>query len=130
MGVAYWKIFKTARRHTKVIAADVARLQENKRVDYIKETRAAKLVGAILGAFIICYLPLFVAVVVDLSLKEGISSYVYVGAVLWGTVNSSVNPFIVAAMNREYRQTYHRIVRCKWRKTNPHEGTVQAWSNK
>lgn len=128
MGVAYWKIFKTARRHTKVIAADVARLQENKRVDYIKETRAAKLVGAILGAFIICYLPLFVSVVVDLSLKEGISSYVYVGAVLWGTVNSSVNPFIVAAMNREYRQTYHRIVRCKWRKTNPHEGTVQAWS--
>ncbi len=128
MGAAYWRIFKTARRHTKIIAADVARLQENKRVDYIKETRAAKLVGAILGAFIICYLPLFVAVVVDLSLREGISSYVYVGAVLLGTINSSVNPFIVAAMNREYRQTYHRILRCKWRKTNSHEEAVQAWS--
>ena len=128
MGAAYWKIFKTARRHTKVIAADVARFQENKRVDFIKEARAAKLVGAIFGAFIVCYLPLFVAVVVDLSLRGGISSYVYVGAVLLGTVNSSVNPFIVAAMNREYRQTYQRIVRCKWRKTNPQEETVQAWA--
>ena len=128
MGAAYWKIFKTARRHTKVIAADVARFHENKRVDYIKETRAAKLVGAILGAFIICYLPLFVAVVIDLSLRGGISSYVYVGAMLLGTVNSSVNPFIVAAMNREYRQTYHRIVRCKWRKTSPQDEPVQAWA--
>ena len=128
MGAAYWKILKTARRHTKVIAADVARLQDNKRVDYIKETRAAKLVGAILGAFMICYLPLFIAVIVDLSLSKGISSYVYVGAVLLGTVNSSVNPFIVAAMNREYRNTYRRIIRCKWRKTNPHEDAVQAWN--
>ena len=128
MGAAYWKIFKTARRHTKVIAADVARLQDNKRVDYIKETRAAKLVGAILGAFMICYLPLFIAVVVDLSLSKGISSYAYVGAVLLGTVNSSVNPFIVSAMNREYRQTYSRIVRCQWRKTNAREDAVQAWA--
>lgn len=127
MGVAYWEIFKTARRHTKVIAADVARLQERKRVDYIKETRAAKLVGAILGAFMICYFPLFVAVVVDLSLSEGINPYVYVGVVLLGTVNSAINPFIVAAMNREYRQTYHRIVRCKWRKTCVQEA-VQAWN--
>lgn len=117
MGAAYWKIFKTARRHTKVIAADVARLQKNRRVDYIKETRAAKLVGAIIGAFIIFYLPLFVAVVVDLSLNGGISSYVYVGAVLLGTVNSSVNPFIVAAMNKEYRLTYSRIARCRRKAT-------------
>lgn len=129
MGAAYWKIFKTARRHTKIIAADVARFQDNKRVDYIKETRAAKLVGAILGAFMICYLPLFIAVTVDLSLSKGISSYAYVGAVLLGTVNSSVNPFIVAAMNREYRQTYRRIIRCKWRKTSPHDDAVQAWNN-
>ena len=127
MGAAYWKILKTARRHSKVIAADVARLQENKRADYIKETRAAKLVGAILGAFMLCYLPLFVAVVVDLSLSKGISSYVYVGAVLLGTINSSVNPFIVAAMNREYRQTYHRIIRCRWRMTTTQDECVQAW---
>ena len=88
------------------------------RVDYIKETRAAKLVAAILGAFLFCYLPLFVAILVDLALADGISSYVYVAAVLLGTVNSAVNPFIVAAMNREYRQTYKRILHCKWREAS------------
>lgn len=117
MVLAYWRIFKTARRHSRSIAADVARLHMQRRVDYIKETRAAKLVAAILGAFFLCYLPLFVAVVVDLLLPHGINPYAYVGVVLLGTVNSAVNPFIVAAMNREYRQTYKRIMRCKWRKT-------------
>lgn len=118
MVIAYWRIFKTARRHSRCIAADVARLQKQMRVDYIKETRAAKLVAAILGAFLFCYLPLFVAILVDLALADGISSYVYVAAVLLGTVNSAVNPFIVAAMNREYRQTYKRILHCKWREAS------------
>lgn len=118
MVLAYWRILKTARRHSRCITADVARLQEQKRVEYIKETRATKLVAAILGAFFLCYLPLFVAVVVDLALSNGINAYVYVGVVLLGTVNSALNPFIVASMNREYRQTYKRIIRCKWRRTS------------
>lgn len=113
---AYWRILKTARRHSRSIAADVARLQKQNRVDYIKETRAAKLVAAILGAFFLCYIPLFTAIVVDLS-GDRINPYVYVGAVLLGTVNSAVNPFIVSSMNREYRRTYKRIIHCKWRKS-------------
>lgn len=116
MGVAYWRILTTARRHTKVIAADAARFHGSKRADFIKETRAAKLVGAILGAFMICYLPLFVIVIVDLSTNE-LNSYAYVGGVLMATINSAINPFIMAAMNREYRNTFYRVARCRWRKT-------------
>lgn len=117
MVVAYYKIFQTARYHTSKIADVVNSVLQNHRnsrsIDLLKETKAAKMVSIVLGTFLICWLPLFVIMIVEVAHKYVVNSYVYAGAVMFATFNSAFNPGIYAANNGEFRLTFKSLMKCK-----------------
>lgn len=117
MIVAYFRIFQTARYHTSMIANAFNSVLKNHgnltSIDLIKETKAAKMVSIVMGTFLICWLPLFVIMLLEVSRKYFVNSYVYAGAVMFATFNSAFNPFIYAANNREYRYTFKALLKCK-----------------
>ena len=117
MLVAYYKIFKTARYHTSMIANAINSVVQNhekpRNFDMIKEAKAAKMVSIVLGTFLICWSPLFIIMLLEVAHRRAVNSYVYAGAVMFATVNSAFNPGIYAANNRDYRSTFKSILQCK-----------------
>ncbi|XP_038614234.1 5-hydroxytryptamine receptor 1D [Tachyglossus aculeatus] len=82
-----------------------------------RERRATKTLGVILGAFIGCWLPFFVASLV-LPLCQGACSLptALFDFFTWlGYLNSLINPVVYTAFNEEFRRAFQKLVRFrKW----------------
>lgn len=113
---AYAKIFQTACYHELRIAAAINSVLHNQsdlKLNMIKETKAAKMVALVLGAFIFTWAPLFVIMIVDIAMmKHSVNSYIYAGGVIFATLNSALNPIIYASMNSEFRDTFKAFLTC------------------
>ncbi|XP_038068554.1 tyramine receptor Ser-2-like [Patiria miniata] len=74
-----------------------------------REYRAAKTVGLVVGAFMVCWLPVFIIIVINPWCGEAckeLRSYIN-----WlGFINSAVNPFIYAFTNLQFREAFASIV--------------------
>lgn len=74
-----------------------------------REKRATLTLGLILFSFVACWLPFFVIYVLS-------AFYVRVPEILFdvgfwlGYCNSGLNPFIYAALNRDFRNAFSRIL--------------------
>lgn len=116
MLTAYYRIFKTAHDHSTRIACAISRVirqQAPSKFCLLKETKAAKMVAIVLGSFLFCWCPLFVIMIVDVATDNSVDSYIYAGGVIFATINSALNPVIYAAMNKEFRSTFKRLLQCK-----------------
>uniref|UniRef100_A0A1A7WR65 Histamine H2 receptor n=1 Tax=Iconisemion striatum TaxID=60296 RepID=A0A1A7WR65_9TELE len=93
----------------------------------LREHKATLTLAAVIGAFVVCWLPYFILFTV-LGLKEhpdpGIVPEFPI--VLWlGYTNSALNPFLYGALNRDFRSAYTHLLRCRipaytgWRSRQP-----------
>lgn len=78
-----------------------------------RERKAARILGLILGAFIICWLPFFIKELL-MALKVLQPSPHVSNFLTWlGYVNSLINPLLYTSFNEDFKQTFKRLLKRK-----------------
>lgn len=86
-----------------------------------QEKKAAKMLSAILAAFVITWTPYNILVLLKPLTKACV---VQIPQELWSFfyylcyINSTINPVCYALCNATFRRTYVRILKCKWHSRN------------
>ncbi|XP_045603935.1 octopamine receptor beta-2R [Procambarus clarkii] len=90
-----------------------------------REHKAARTLGIIMGAFIVCWLPFFTwYVTITLCGKACPCPDIIVSILFWiGYFNSMLNPAIYAYFNRDFREAFRRTLQCVFRCGRP----VDPW---
>lgn len=123
MLVAYWKIYKAAKRQAMQISALEAQMvvgvekhfsRKQKHRNYLRrERKAAKTLGIIMGVFLLFWMPFFTVNIIDPFIEYKTSS-VILDLLLWlGYINSSLNPFLYGFLNRSFRRAFLVIIGCR-----------------
>ncbi|XP_061755772.1 histamine receptor H2a [Nerophis ophidion] len=88
----------------------------------LREHKATVTLAAVIGAFVVCWLPYFI-LFTALGLQEhpDPNKVPQFSIVLWlGYTNSALNPILYGALNRDFRSAYAHLLRCRW-------PTYSAW---
>ncbi|XP_075706668.1 5-hydroxytryptamine receptor 1D-like [Rhinoderma darwinii] len=99
--------------HIKIKLADS--ILERKRLSVVRERKATKTLGIILGAFIVCWLPFFVVSLVLPICRDACWFHPLLFDVFtWlGYFNSLINPVIYTAFNEDFKQAFQKLIRFK-----------------
>lgn len=109
----YFRIFQVARRQARQIASQTNALQNNhkRKSSMVRERKAAKTLGVIMGVFIACWLPFFTVNIVDPLCGRCIPPVVFNVCVWLGYFNSCANPLIYA-QNVSFRNAFKGLLCC------------------
>ncbi|XP_074597125.1 uncharacterized protein LOC141852132 isoform X2 [Brevipalpus obovatus] len=72
-----------------------------------QEKKAARQLGVILGAFILCWLP-YVVVFIVTAYCSCVNHFVHTMAIWLGYINSTINPFLYALCNENFKQAFRK----------------------
>uniref|UniRef100_A0A6J0TIK8 Histamine H2 receptor n=1 Tax=Pogona vitticeps TaxID=103695 RepID=A0A6J0TIK8_9SAUR len=112
MCITYFRIFKIAREQAKRINNTTSFRAVRSVLPTVKEHKATVTLAAVMGAFIICWFPYFTVFMYQ-GLR-GTVSETLLTIVMWlGYANSALNPILYAALNRDFRTAYQRLLRCR-----------------
>ena len=83
---------------------------DKKRPEFNRHRKAAITLAVLVGVFIVCWLPFYIASIVGAFCVECISHQTWfaVNYLLWG--NSMINPFLYAAMNVHFRENFVKFL--------------------
>ncbi|XP_033969833.1 trace amine-associated receptor 3-like [Trematomus bernacchii] len=123
MLIAYWKIFKAAKRQARQISAMESQMASGVGKDSSKikrhrntmkrERKVAKTLGIIMGVFLIFWMPFFTVIIVDPFIEYSTEVVVW-DIFLWlGYINSSLNPFLYGFFNRSFRRAFLMFIGCR-----------------
>ncbi|CAL8318015.1 unnamed protein product [Lota lota] len=76
------------------------------------ETKAAKTLAIIMGCFCLCWAPFFVTNVVDPFIQYSVPWQLWTAWLWLGYINSGLNPFLYAFLNRAFRRAFLVILCC------------------
>lgn len=76
------------------------------------ETKAAKTLAVIMGCFCLCWVPFFITNVVDPFINYSVPWQMWTAWLWLGYINSGLNPFLYAFLNRAFRRAFLRILCC------------------
>ncbi|KAH8382084.1 hypothetical protein KR009_001747 [Drosophila setifemur] len=77
-----------------------------------RERKAARTLGIIMSAFLICWLPFFLWYIVSTLCDSCITPRLLVGILFWiGYFNSALNPIIYAYFNRDFRAAFKKTLK-------------------
>nr|XP_046919242.1 protein trapped in endoderm-1-like [Dermatophagoides farinae] len=71
-----------------------------------RDLRLTLLICVVFGAFLACFLPLFIG---NVFIPDDRYPYFHVFASIFAWMNSCINPFIYFVMNQRYRQAYKKL---------------------
>ncbi|XP_046874320.1 histamine receptor H2a isoform X2 [Hypomesus transpacificus] len=84
----------------------------------LREHKATVTLAAVIGAFVVCWVPYFTLFTVMGVREQAEPPPVAYPVVLWlGYTNSALNPILYAALNRDFRSAYARLLRCGYYST-------------
>ncbi|XP_027023064.2 adrenoceptor beta 3a isoform X2 [Tachysurus fulvidraco] len=83
------------------------------KLSVVKEHKALKTLGIIMGCFTLCWLPFFVANIIDTYNRELIPSDVFRLLNWLGYINSGLNP-IIYCRSKEFRTAFKSLLGCPW----------------
>ncbi|XP_073673150.1 trace amine-associated receptor 13c [Garra rufa] len=110
----YARIFVIAKRHIRTIGEANHHEKENVfKTSRRSERKAAKTLGVVVGAFILCWLPFFINSLMDPYINFS-TPYVLFDAFGWlGYINSTINPIIYGLFYPWFRKTLSLIITLK-----------------
>ncbi|KAG7271806.1 LOW QUALITY PROTEIN: hypothetical protein CRUP_018302, partial [Coryphaenoides rupestris] len=76
------------------------------------ETKAAKTLAIIMGCFCLCWAPFFITNVVDPFIQYSVPWQLWTAWLWLGYINSGLNPFLYAFLNRAFRRAFMVILCC------------------
>ena len=87
-------------------------VQRSERKRMKREHKAAKTLGIIMGAFILCFCPFFLWYVITTMCGDACPYPPVVGSMLFwvGYLNSCLNPLIYAYFNRDFRTAFKKLL--------------------
>lgn len=122
MVLAYYRIYVTAKEHAQQIqmlqragATPESRPQPTDQHSTHRmrtETKAAKTLCVIMGCFCFCWAPFFVTNVVDPFIDYTVPEQVWTAFLWLGYINSGLNPFLYAFLNKSFRRAFLIILCC------------------
>lgn len=83
------------------------------RLTVVKEHKALKTLGIIMGIFTLCWLPFFVANIFNVFNRELLNPTVFRYLNWLGYINSSLNP-IIYCRSPEFRAAFKNLLGCPW----------------
>lgn len=83
------------------------------KLSLVKEHKALKTLGIIMGCFTLCWLPFFVANIIDTINRDLIPRNVFRFLNWLGYINSGLNP-IIYCRSKEFRLAFKNILGCPW----------------
>ncbi|XP_027134668.1 histamine H1 receptor [Larimichthys crocea] len=75
-----------------------------------KEHKAAKQLGFIIAAFLLCWIPYFIAFMVMAFCKECVHHDLHMFTIWLGYINSTLNPFIYPLCNGNFKRVFRNIL--------------------
>uniref|UniRef100_A0A3Q3L5Z7 Histamine H2 receptor n=1 Tax=Mastacembelus armatus TaxID=205130 RepID=A0A3Q3L5Z7_9TELE len=111
----YLQILRIARAQAKRIISVRPTCITSYNAVALREHKATVTLAAVIGAFVVCWLPYFILFTV-LGLKEHPDPSIVpeFPIVLWlGYANSALNPILYGALNRDFRSAYTHLLRCR-----------------
>ena len=100
-------------RRSMVVICDGRTSQKQHIRKFLRETKAAKTVAIIIGAFILCWLPFFIIYLLGAFCTDCTPPLVF-SILFWlGYCNSMLNPFIYGLFSRDFRFAFRRLLICK-----------------
>ncbi|XP_038559966.1 adrenoceptor beta 3a [Micropterus salmoides] len=87
------------------------------RLMLVKEQKALKTLGIIMGTFTVCWLPFFVANIINAFMRREVPSERIFRLLNWlGYINSGLNP-IIYCRSPEFRTAFKNLLGCPWLST-------------
>ncbi|XP_041711442.2 5-hydroxytryptamine receptor 1E-like [Coregonus clupeaformis] len=94
------------------VAWDRGTCDERTQICASRERKAARTLGLILGAFILCWLPFFVKELL-VGLRVFHASAQVSDFLTWlGYVNSLINPLLYTSFNEDFKKAFKKLLRC------------------
>nr|3RZE_A Chain A, Histamine H1 receptor, Lysozyme chimera [synthetic construct] len=75
-----------------------------------RERKAAKQLGFIMAAFILCWIPYFIFFMVIAFCKNCCNEHLHMFTIWLGYINSTLNPLIYPLCNENFKKTFKRIL--------------------
>ncbi|XP_017562409.2 trace amine-associated receptor 4-like [Pygocentrus nattereri] len=114
MSSLYLKIFHVARKQAKVMSerATVRRTscEMNVQSSEQRERKAAKTLGIVMGIFLLCWLPFFIATIIDPFLDFSTPVDVFDALVWFGYLNSTFNPLVYGFFYPRFQSAFKIII--------------------
>ncbi|XP_074459574.1 5-hydroxytryptamine receptor 4 isoform X1 [Larus michahellis] len=122
MVLAYYRIYVTAREHARQIQVlqragaptDGRQHHPDQHSTHRMktETKAAKTLCIIMGCFCLCWAPFFVTNIVDPFINYTVPGKLWTAFLWLGYINSGLNPFLYAFLNKSFRRAFLIILCC------------------
>ncbi|KFB51134.1 AGAP002519-PA-like protein [Anopheles sinensis] len=89
-------------------------IEEKQKISLSKERRAARILGIIMGVFVVCWLPFFLMYIILTLCPTCCPSSNLTNFITWlGYINSALNPIIYTIFNLDFRRAFKRLLGIK-----------------
>ncbi|XP_073440358.1 5-hydroxytryptamine receptor 1A [Dendrobates tinctorius] len=89
--------------------------EAKRKVALARERKTVKTLGIIMGTFIFCWLPFFIAALVLPFCESCHMPHLLYDIINWlGYSNSLLNPIIYAYFNKDFQSAFKKIIKCKF----------------